>query len=181
MFTHVLTLLLDATFSQLTDQKLRTEAYKIPSLSTAPIARIVDVSDQDPAVASTKLANILAVMTREAHKIGNGVPNEYVQAIEGIKELEAFAAVVYSSNFELEAGLEVGGTPQPGDMSGEDATSGKEKGFEAISGLGAEEDVRVEKGVGIIGRATGVFDAAWGRYESAWEKATGTGGNAMTG
>jgi peroxin-3 len=41
-------------------------------------------------------------MTRQAHSIGNGVPNPYLQAMEQVRELEAFAVVVYSSNFEFE-------------------------------------------------------------------------------
>lgn len=44
-------------------------------------------------------------MARQAHVIGNGVnpPNDYLVAMEqGVKELDAFAAVVYSSNFDNE-------------------------------------------------------------------------------
>lgn len=71
---------------------------------------IVPVSSRPKA----KLATVLAVMTREAHNIGNGTapPNEYIIAMEqGVRELEAFAAVVYSSNFDLElphSGLDSG-------------------------------------------------------------------------
>lgn len=53
----------------------------------------------------TKLANVLAVMARQAHVIGNGAnpPNEYLSAMDqGVRELEAFAAVVYSSNFNVD-------------------------------------------------------------------------------
>lgn len=76
-----------------------------------------------------KLATTLAVVTRQAHVIGSGgdlntlmtpqsnfdMPgvaptagsslkdaNEYVAAVDAVRDLEAFAAVVYSSNFELE-------------------------------------------------------------------------------
>lgn len=117
--SHITTLLLDALFSHLTDQALRTQAYKLPPLPSFnpsqpesfidPTQRVVEVTDPNPlalgsdfSTARAKLATILATATRQAHAIGSGVPNEYVQAMEGVKELEAFAAVVYSSNFEVE-------------------------------------------------------------------------------
>jgi Peroxin-3. len=53
----------------------------------------------------TKLANLLAVLARQAHVIGNGshAPNEYLAAMDqNVRELEAFSAVIYSSNFDLE-------------------------------------------------------------------------------
>ena len=183
MFTHVLTLLLDTTFSQLADQKMRSEAYKISPLTPAPSPepRIMEVTDSDPATASVKLATILAVMTREAHKIGNGVPNEYVQAMEGVKELEAFAAVIYSSNFEFEAGVGAGVTPDSSASHSPDEEGQGSKTLENMSGVEAEEAVRVEKGGGIVDRATGVVDAAWGGFESVWGKVSGRGEDAITG
>ena len=48
------------------------------------------------------LPKILSVLTRQAHAIGNGMPNEYLEAMEGVQDLEGFAAVVYSSNWENE-------------------------------------------------------------------------------
>ena len=80
---------------------------------------------------SCRLATILAVVTRQARVIGSGgnlstmmasstsfaweapgLPataaqplkeaNEYLAAIESVRDVEAFAAVIYSSNFELE-------------------------------------------------------------------------------
>ncbi|KAL8764255.1 MAG: hypothetical protein Q9184_000224 [Pyrenodesmia sp. 2 TL-2023] len=101
-FTQILTLLLDTTFSHLTDHQIRTDAYKLPSPSSA-IPRVQELPDLDLGLTKAKLAYILAVLTRQAHAIGNGVPNRYAQAIEGVKELEAFAAVIYSSHFEFEA------------------------------------------------------------------------------
>lgn len=176
MFTHVLTLLLDATFSQLADTRLRSEAYKLPPITPelSPAARITEVLEFDPATASTKLATILAVMTREAHKIGNGVPNEYVQATEGVSELEGFAAVVYSSNFEFEAGFEARVTPDiSGSGSGDEGPQGKT--LESMSVAEAEDAVRVEQGHGIVDKATGVVDAAWGGFENVWGRVTGWG------
>jgi peroxin-3 len=48
------------------------------------------------------LPKILSVLTRQAHVIGDGMPNEYLQKMETVRDLEAFAAVVYSSNWEQE-------------------------------------------------------------------------------
>lgn len=185
-FTHVLTLLLDATFSHLVDNKLRSEAYKITPLTpiSIPEARITEISDPDPLTASAKFATILAVMTREAHKIGNGVPNEYVQAIEAVSELEAFAAVVYSSNFDFEAGFDTSITPNsPAPGSRDDIAGGgkDEHGLVSMSTVEVKDDISVGKGGGIMGRATGVFDAAWGGFESVWGKVTGSGESAMMG
>ena len=189
MFTDVLTLLLDATFSHLVDRKLRSEAYKLPPLTSTPIPepRITEVNDPDPLTASAKLATILALMTREAHKIGNGVPNEYIQAIEAVSELEGFAAVVYSSNFDLEAGFETNSTLYPaypgskGDVAGGGQDGHGEEGLDDASNAAEEEEEQegnvygAEKGGGIRKVATGIVDAAWGGFESVWGKVTGSG------
>ena len=183
MFTHVLTLILDSTFSQLADRKLRSEAYKLPPLTLEPLIseRITEVTDSDPAAASVKLPIILAVMVREAHNIGRGVPNEYVQAMESVSELEGFAAVVYSSNFEIEAGVgAAGGSDTTGPRSDDDAVAG-ERPLDSPSSTEAEEAIRVGKGAGILHRATGVVDAAWGGFESIWGRVTGGGEDAITG
>ena len=183
MFTHVLTVILDSTFSQLADKKLRSEAYKLPPLTLEPLSpeRITEVTDADPAAASVKLPIILAVMVREAHNIGRGVPNEYVQAMESVSELEGFAAVVYSSNFEFEAGVgAVSGSDAAGPPSDDEAVAG-ERALESSAAVEAEDPVRVEKGAGILDRATGVVDAAWGGFESVWGRVTGRGGDAITG
>lgn len=99
-FTHILTLLLDAGFSTLIDQKVSQEAFKIPSESQVSKFPAPEVSKYNPA----KLPLILAVLSRQAHIIGAGVSttNEYLQAMEKVSDLEAFAAVVYSSNWENE-------------------------------------------------------------------------------
>jgi peroxin-3 len=100
-FSHVLTLLLDAGYSTLVDQKISQQAYKVPpasEISELNTPRITEVVDVKP----VKLPIVLAVLTRQAHSIGNGVPNEYLQSMEQVRDLEAFAAVVYSSNWENE-------------------------------------------------------------------------------
>ena len=99
IFTDVLTLILDAAFTLLADTKIATLAYKIPPIS-ASTARVQEFVGTD---AKAKLANTLAIFCRQAHAIGAPNDNEYLAAMEGVRDLEAFAAVVYSSNFEIEA------------------------------------------------------------------------------
>lgn len=99
-FSHVLTLILDAGFSSLVDKKLAAEAFEFPQPSQDGLL----VSDNSE-LKSTKvilLPKILSVLTRQAHVVGNGMPNEYLQDMEQVRDLEAFAAVVYSSNWENE-------------------------------------------------------------------------------
>lgn len=98
-FTHVLTQLLDSSFSYLIDVKLTQQAYKIPPVSQSS-SRITELVD--PASAKCKLANTLAVFCRQAHGIGSGAENEYLAKMEEVGDLGAFAAVVYSSNWEAE-------------------------------------------------------------------------------
>lgn len=98
-FCHVLGLLLDAGFSYLIDNKLAVGAFQLPPSSSGIITP--ELRDQQ----RTKvilLPKILSVLTRQAHMIGNGMPNEYLQEMEKVRDLEAFAAVVYSSNWEME-------------------------------------------------------------------------------
>ncbi|OQE15713.1 hypothetical protein PENSTE_c027G05421 [Penicillium steckii] len=107
-FSFVFTLLNNEGFSTLVDQKCANEAFKTSATvpETAPqsfdsIATVIPPSSER----KTKLANLLAVMARQAHVIGNGThqPNEYLTPMEqNVRELEAFSAVIYSSNFDLE-------------------------------------------------------------------------------
>jgi len=100
-FSHVLTLLLDAGFETLIERKVAEQAFKIPPTPEVPdlnAPRITEVVDVKP----VKLPAVLATLSRQAHSIGNGVPNEYLQSMEQVRDLEAFAAVVYSSNWESE-------------------------------------------------------------------------------
>jgi peroxin-3 len=109
-FTHVLTLLLDSAFSLLIDTKIAALAYKIPPPSASG-ARVVEIVGPGSDV-KAKVASTLATFSRQAHSIGSGGNNEYLAAMESVRDLEAFAAVVYSSNFEFEtpeaAGLGMG-------------------------------------------------------------------------
>jgi peroxin-3 len=98
-FTHVLTLLLDSGFSGLVDKKLSGTAFELPPAegeNTSPELKQLQSSK------TVQLPKILSVLTRQAHAIGNGMPNEYLQDMEQVRDLEGFAAVVYSSNWENE-------------------------------------------------------------------------------
>lgn len=161
-FSHVLTLLLDAGFSMLVDQKLSQQAFKIPPTSdiadlNAP--RIQEIVD----VAPVKLPIVLATLTRQAHSIGNGVPNEYLQAMEQVRDLEAFAAVVYSSNWEAEV------MPMTEDMS----TRSKKTSDDDTMIFGTESTVDVGSSSGFEaawGKAVGVIDQVGGKAADVLDK-----------
>ncbi|KAH7378476.1 Peroxin-3 [Phaeosphaeria sp. MPI-PUGE-AT-0046c] len=141
-FTHVLTLLLDAGFSHLVDNKISLLSYKIPLVSESS-ARVQEIVGSD---VKAKVANSLAVFCRQAHSIGSGANNEYLAAIEQVRDLEAFAAVVYSSNFEYESpqGAAVPSTSRPGTAEGQPAKptiTSAEDSFESAWGKAlAKED-----------------------------------------
>lgn len=97
-FSHVLTLLLDTGFSALVDKKLAAEAFEFPAQEGIIIPHNKEVKRTKVVL----LPKILSVLTRQAHVIGNGMPNDYLQEMESVRDLEAFAAVVYSSNWEKE-------------------------------------------------------------------------------
>lgn len=107
--------MLDAGFDflleKLADGAFKQKAMALPATIPAE-SRITPIHDDDDGEekalmegdsATTKFASVLAVLARQGHLIGNGVPNEYLQVIEQQKELEAFSALVYSSNFEFVA------------------------------------------------------------------------------
>lgn len=100
-FTHVLTLLNNEGFATLVEQKCAKGAFKSESSPQSFTSLAVGGASE----VKTKLANVLAVLARQAHVIGNGAnpPNEYLSAMDqGVRELEAFAAVVYSSNLNAD-------------------------------------------------------------------------------
>lgn len=129
-FTHVLTLILDAAFSHLVDNKISQLSYKIPPISDNH-ARVQEIIGGD---VKAKVANSLAVFCRQAHNIGTGANNEYLVAIEQVRDLEAFAAVVYSSNFEFES-PEIAAPSRPSTAQGKpvSTTLATETDFENIT------------------------------------------------
>jgi hypothetical protein len=153
-------------FSHLIDTKVIQQLYPQPprqrthspssSISSAPHPRIVELDSAVtvvPGEPRVKLANILAVITRQAHAIGNGnnPPNEYLSTAETeVKELEAFAAVIYTNN--LNESLEESRHSPP-----------------AESGLKGSEGV----GISDVGTAP-VEEMVESQLESAWTKVTGS-------
>lgn len=175
-FTHVLTLLLDAAFSLLIDTKVATFAYKMPPTS-ASTARVQEIAGAD---AKAKVASTLPVFCRQAHSIGSGAANEYLAAMEGVRDLQAFAAVVYSSNFEFEAAEpgSVGAEPRepdrPDTLDGDAAAgAGAERAAAALQGTGlaaaSETEEAPEPGqtgpggdASLVGAESGL-ETAWGK------------------
>jgi peroxin-3 len=157
-FSHVLTKLLDAGFSTLVDQKISQQAFKIPPTPEVPDLdgpRVTEVFEAKP----VKLPIVLAILTRQAHSIGNGVPNEYLQSMEQVRDLEAFAAVVYSSNWESEI------SP----MNEEGSTV-----FVAKEGPAGPEIVDAQAGEAVPAEESVVDVGAASSFESAWDKAVET-------
>ncbi|KAF9981791.1 peroxin [Mortierella antarctica] len=93
-FSTVLSSTLDATFEQFNHALQPTFNPFLMSRGDAVIAEIEDEEDMDRAV---PLASLLPLVARQVHLIINGVPNEYVDGLAMVKELQAFSAIVYSS------------------------------------------------------------------------------------
>ena len=151
-FTDVLTRLLDTLFSELTDTAIRTQAFRHPEPAAAPSLTIAPPEPQIGEAVSTrvKLANVMAVITRQAHAIGNGMPNVYVQAMEQVPELESLAVVVFSSDFDLD---EITQAQQTAGISTPPGTSGQ-----ALTDKAQEDDA---------------VGSSWGLFESVWRKVAG--------
>ncbi|KAJ4335304.1 peroxin [Didymella glomerata] len=153
-FTSVLTRLLDASFSHLIDVKISQLSYKIPPIS-ADSARVTEIVGDG---VKAKVANSLAVFCRQAHNIGVGANNEYLDKIEQVGELEAFAAVVYSSNFEFESpALAAEGATGVTLAESKDVAELRERGANELKELKEEVKEKLEK--------------AEESFESAWDKA----------
>ncbi|KAK0710952.1 Peroxin-3 [Lasiosphaeris hirsuta] len=102
-FSIVLTQLLDAGFGVLLEEKLAGIVFEAPPAGSATSPELRNpLAPQTGVSRVVLLPKILGVLTRQAHAIGNGMPNEYLQAMEGVRDLEGFAAVVYSSNWQAE-------------------------------------------------------------------------------
>ncbi|OJD14896.1 hypothetical protein AJ78_04812 [Emergomyces pasteurianus Ep9510] len=177
-FSQILTLLNNEAFSLLIDNKCAIEAFKNTNLTHHPHhpSTQQDPQHQPPqpsqnfsssvtltqttytsshtSPSKAKLATILAVIARQAHAIGNGTepPNDYLSAMEqGVRELEAFAAVVYSSNFDVklpipgqdqEGGLYPGETTKTATSTND--TSPNAAGLPATTGADELDDAGVE-------------------------------------
>jgi len=137
-FTRIHTLILNTLFSHLVDVKVAEQAFPRPTEvsnfdTSGRIQEVESAVTVVPAEPRVKLATILAVLTRQAHAIGNNgsdPPNDYVQVVDrDVKELESFAAVIYANN--LTQSVEES-RPRTADstMKGADGTCVSEVGIE---------------------------------------------------
>ncbi|KAI1659638.1 Peroxin-3 [Daldinia decipiens] len=175
-FTRVLTLLLDAGFSTLLYKKVLPGAFQTPGtpFTAPPSSDLGALVGQQAAVkaAGSKvvlLPKILSVLTRQAHAIGNGMPNEYLQEMEQVRDLEAFAAVVYSSNWENEIQdsenlAAARAADETASNSNLHVPEGSNVGrFSQVSTLGEESMVIVDPSQSQISQTQSSFDTAWER------------------
>ncbi|KAK3379338.1 Peroxin-3 [Lasiosphaeria ovina] len=159
-FSQVLTQILDQGFSVLLDKKLTAGAFDAAPPTTGP-APSIDLRESHISRA-VLLPKILSVLARQAHVIGNGMPNEYLQAMEAVRDLEGFAAVVYSSNWQAEIARDVENEARVGGgASRQQPVHGGQQDSEALlrqsqTSVGAESSlVMVDPQVS--------FDSAWER------------------
>lgn len=185
-FTHVLTQLLDAGFATLLDTKLAQGAFDLPaapaqpSSTSEPPPPTIDATgaavvgpeqlrQRRRAEHKVLLPKCLSVLTKQAHAIGAGAgasaseaPNEYLQAMEGVRDLEGFAALVYSSNWENEV--------RPDEMMPAPSSSSV-----TATTTTAWSSVRESRVLGLEGEGEGslvLVEPSQGSFESAWARAT---------
>ena len=178
-FNRIQSLLLDALFTHLIDVQVLQQAFP-PSPPHAPLPKndpssSVTIVPAHPSEPRTKLANILAVLTRQAHAIGDSpstttppstaglttsgmmsTGNGYVDAISSeVGDLESFAAVIYAGNLQQE-GEELGNAMSqklPAEMSSDSLTENELReglGLESISSNEDDAQSQLEK---VWGRA----------------------------
>lgn len=162
IFTRIHTLLLGSMFSNMVDAHVIAQAFpqqRVHSPSSSPSgAQQPRIQELDSAVTvvpgepRVKLASLLAIITRQAHAIGNGnnPPNEYISTAEAeVKELEAFAALIYASNLD--------------------------QNLEERQSASSDEGIKVSAGTGVSEVGTEhVDEMIESKLESAWTKVTGS-------
>jgi len=149
-FSEVLALLLNAGFSLLLDGKVAPAAFDVPpppSEGSPELSRLRTTK-------TVLLPKILSVLTRQAHIISADMPNEYLHEMDAVQELEAFAAVVYSSNWEMEMQNEGAAGAAAAPPPSVPASSVRQSQVSATESLV-------------------VVDPSQSSFESAWEKALG--------
>ncbi|KAG0314161.1 peroxin, partial [Dissophora globulifera] len=96
-FSTVLSATLTSTFARF---NLALQPTFNPFLLMPPRsinASIEEIEDEEDIDREVPLATLLPLVARQVHLIINGVPNEYVESLSMVKELQAFSAIVYSS------------------------------------------------------------------------------------
>lgn len=192
-FTHVLTQILDAGFGTLLDTKLAHGAFDLaspkpsePATTTTPPPPTIDASgvaiagpeqlrQRQRAETKVLLPKCLSVLTRQAHAIGAGAPspNEYLQAMEAVRDLEGFAALVYSSNWENEVRDEM---PPPSSSSAVSGTLTTTGTTTAAGGSSVRQSrvLGLGDGGGDVEGSLVLVEPSQGSssFESAWARAT---------
>ena len=165
-FTHVHSQILDAGFSVLLQDKLVAGVFDTPAVSASAIDDTPDSVSR-----AVLLPKILSVLTRQAHVIGNGMPNEYLQAMEGVRDLEGFAAVVYSSNWQAEVVPDEVVAAKEGGVASAQSSSSEAGGSRAPAAQGGEMG---ESSIVLVGgEEDGPQQAAQSSlFDSVWEKAS---------
>ncbi|KAG0238050.1 peroxin [Actinomortierella wolfii] len=93
-FTTVLDKTLTTAFARL---QLALQPTFNPFLLAEPRSAIEEIEDEEDVDRSVPLATLLPLVARQVHLIIHGVPNEYVDSLSRVKELQIFSAIVYSS------------------------------------------------------------------------------------
>ncbi|KAK3357666.1 Peroxin-3 [Lasiosphaeria hispida] len=172
-FSLVFTQLLDAGFGVLLEKKLAGAAFEAPPAGSAASLELRDPLAPPTGVSrAVLLPKILSVLTRQAHVIGNGMPNEYLQAMEGVRDLEGFAAVVYSSNWQAEIARDGEGAGQAGargPLSAATTRSAHSEGSEVIM---VEQSQSQVSGTTAAESSLVMVDPQ-ASFDSAWNRALG--------
>jgi peroxin-3 len=165
-FGRVLQALNDECFDLLMQNCIKEAFQSSPQASESVPQSFTSVATVVPQVKTvdlkTKLANVLAVMARQAHVIGNGTnpPNMYLTAMDqNVRNLEAFAAVIYSSNFDFQ--------PPGAEQKGEQFAAERDR-----PDTPSTAPVMVDKddtqdlnqaGSSAVGEDNSAFEKAWGK------------------
>lgn len=94
--------------------------------------------------------------------------------MEGVRELEAFAAVIFSSHSELQGFVETGAQ--------DDSVTGADNG--KLGDADNRTPSAAKRGTGaatVVEKAGEVMEGAWGVWEGVWRTVTGRGGESITG
>lgn len=194
-FSYVLTRLLDASFSHLVDYRIAIEAFR-QAPSGREAARIVEVEEN-----KCKLAHVLPIFCKQAHVIGAGsgeletmagvaaqepLGNEYLAAVDQVSDLGAFAAVIYSSNFEYEVPQDEDNRPS-GRRHGQGVSTGSSSSFSGELGetlRTTAEEMLEESDVFVLNHGqeddSALAGSAKSDFDAAWKKATSDQGEQST-
>lgn len=182
-FGLVLSRILDTAFGHLVDHRIGPEAFRLPppppaGTNPATLPRITELPADS--AARCKLAHILPVFCKQAHAIalgsgelldvtlagvaaqeGGALGNDYLAAVDRVPDLAAFAALVYSSNWEYEPPEH--SNPRTAPVSSAAAAAARTEGLVLV-----EDDDELEEAFQISSPPP----ASGAGLEAAWQKAT---------